>query len=122
MLIMVIGVLSIILAFEHPPYAQLRDPAWTLAAVALATLLPSGAAGLVTQRSIRLLERNPADPGIGQFAYGRGLTIVQWLLGLSHAAVLLGTGWMDLCRRTPVIGDWPLAPGLLAGLPLLISV
>ena len=122
MLIMVIGVLSIILAFEHAPYVQLSDPAWTIAAVAAATVIPFGVAGFVSRRSIRLLERNPADPGIGQFAYGRGLTIVQWLLGAAHALVLLTTDWMDLCHEVPIIGEWALVPGLLAGVPLLASI
>ncbi|MFQ5807363.1 MAG: M48 family metallopeptidase [Phycisphaerae bacterium] len=122
MYLVVIGVLSLILAFSGPPYRLVSEPGWVVAAVAGATLLPAGVAMLVCRRTLRLLDRKPADPGVGQFCFGRGMTLVQGVLALLHVAVLCGTDWLRLCRRVPLVGDWPVVPGSLAALPFLLSI
>ncbi len=122
MYLVVIGVLSLILAFSGPPYRWVQQPGWVVAAVAGATLLPAGVAVLVCRRALRLLDRNPADPSIAQFCFGRGMTLAQGVLALSHAAVLCCTDWLRLCYRAPVVGDWPVVPGSLAAVPFLLSI
>jgi STE24 endopeptidase len=122
MYLIVIGVLSLILAFSAPPYRWVEEPGWVVAAVTGATLLPAGVAVLVCRRVLRLLDRSPADPGIGQFAFARGMMLVQGVLALAHAAVLCGTNWLPLCRRTPLVGEWPVVPGFFAAVPFLLSI
>jgi STE24 endopeptidase len=122
MFLLVIGILSLVLAFPQAPYPWLRDPGWIMGAVALAALVPPGVAIIVSRRVVHLLDRHPDDPGIGQFFFGRAMTVIQALLGALHAALLLLTGWLMLCRQTPIVGGWPVAPGLLAVVPFLISI
>jgi len=122
MYLVVIGVLSLILAFSGPPYQWVQEWGWVVAAVAGATLLPAGVAVLVCRRTLHLLDRNPADPGIAQFCFGRGMVLVQGVLALSHGAALCGTDWLRLCQRTPLVGAWPVVPGSLAAVPFLLSI
>ncbi len=122
MYLVVIGVLSLILAFSGPPFRWVLEPGWVVAAVAGATLLPAGVAALICRRTLHLLDRNPADPGIGQYAFGRGMTLVQGVLAVSHGSVLCMTNWLRLCRQTPIVGDWVVVPGLLAAVPFLLSI
>lgn len=122
MYLVVIGVLSLILAFTGPPYPWVVKPEWVAACVAGATLAPPVIAALVAMRTIRLLERHPADPGHGQFAFGRGMLLVQAALGVGHGAVLALTDWLPICGKTPVVGQWPVVPGMLAGAPLVVSI
>ena len=122
MFLIVIGILSIILAFQRPLYDGLHAPRLVISAVAIATMLPALIAWMVNRRVVWLLERKPETPGDGQFALGRGLTIVQAVLGVSHAALLLGTDWMLLCGQLPMVGAWPVVPGLLATLPFLLAL
>ncbi len=122
MYVIVIMALSLILAFDGPPLEWVAAPGKVLAVVCAATLLPAGVAWLVGRRALRLLERNPADPGIGQFALNRGMLIVRTVLGLAQVGVLALTNWLVLCRAVPIIGQWPLVPGVLAATPLVIAI
>jgi len=122
MYLAVIGVFALILAFSGPPYRLVRDPGWVVAAVTAATLLPAGVALLVSRRALRLLDRNPADPGIGQFWFGRGMTVVQGVLALLHGAVLCCTDWLRLCHRLPLVGDWLVIPSTVAAVPFVLSI
>lgn len=122
MYIVVIAILSIILAFPTPPLRLLREPPEIIAAVTASVLLPFVAGLLVGRRTLRALECRPDDPAIAQSAFSRGMTLVQLLLGVGHAAVLTLTRWTPLCAGLPVVGDWPLVGGLLAALPFLISL
>jgi STE24 endopeptidase len=122
MYLVVICVLALILAFSGPPFPWVMDPGWVTAAVAGATVLPAGVAALVCRRTLRLLDRSPADPSIAQYWFGRGMTIVQGVLALLHGGVLCTTAWLRFCKHTPLVGDWLVMPGLLAAVPFLISV
>ena len=122
MYLVVIAVLSLILAFSAPPYRWVSEPSWVVAAVAGATLLPAGIAALVCRRTLRLLDRNPADPGIAQFWFGRGMTLAQAALAVLHVAVLCCTDWLGFCRGAPLVGDWPVVPGTLAAVPVVLSI
>jgi STE24 endopeptidase len=122
MYLVVIAVFALILAFSAPPYPWATEPGWVIAAVAAATVLPAGLATLVCRRTLRLLDRSPADPGIGQFWFGRGMLLVQGVLALLHGAVLCCTDWMRLCQRIPLVGDWPIVPSALMAVPFLLSI
>lgn len=122
MYLVVIAVLSLILAFWEPPYRWVTEPGLVVFALTAATLLPATVAWFVCRRTLWLLDRNPADPGIGQFCFGRGMTVVQATLAVSHAAVLCCTTWLSLCRKVPLVGEWPLVPGVLAAVPFLVSI
>ncbi|HMQ15405.1 MAG TPA: M48 family metallopeptidase [Phycisphaerae bacterium] len=122
MYLVVIGVLSIILAFTRPPYALTESAVTTSWAVALATAIPSLVGLHFNRRALRAIERHPADPGHGHHVLSVGLMVLQLLLALLHAGVLLTTSWMTLCRRAPVVGEWPGVAGLLAALPFLLAI
>lgn len=122
MFLVVIGILSIILAFPRPPYLLLRDPGAILALTALATLLPPLAAWLASRRCLRALERHIEDPEIGQRLLSSGLGWTQGLLGVGHAAILLTTDLLRMCDRAPWLGKLLVAPGLLAVTPFLLSL
>jgi STE24 endopeptidase len=85
-------------------------------------MIPVGIAWAVCRRTLKLLDRSPADPSIGQFWFGRGMLLVRIALALLHAAVICGTDWLSLCRDTPLIGTWPLVGGTLAAIPLVLSI
>lgn len=122
MYLVVIGILSLILAFSGPPFRWIMDPAWVIACATTATLIPPAVAWLLTRRIISLLDRNPADPSIGQFAFGRGMIVVQIILGVLHACLISTTNWLKLCENVPVVGQWFVIPGLLAAIPFLASI
>ena len=123
MYLVVIGILSLILAFTGPPFRWgLMDRGWIFAAVAAATLIPPGIAWLLARRALKLLDRNIADPSIGQYAFGRGMVIIQTVLGVSHAAIISMTNWLNICEQVPVVGKWFVIPGFLAALPFLVSI
>jgi STE24 endopeptidase len=122
MYLIVIGVLSIVLTLSSPLYRWVTAPGWLMSAVAGATLLPSVVGVVVNRRVLRALDRHPEHPAGAQRSFGRGMALVQGLLGVCHAGVLLCTDWQPLCRQTPLVGGWPLAPGLLALLPFLLSI
>jgi len=122
MMLTVIAVLSILLTFKDAPYVLIAGEGLTLLCVAVAVLVPAGVAHLFARRCLRLLDLSPADPSIGQHSLGNGLRVVHFLLAASHMFVLGGTLWLDLCELTPVVGRWPMVPGLLAGLPFLVSI
>jgi len=122
MFLIVIGVLSLVLAFPSPPYRWLSDPGYVMLAVAAATLLPPLVAVLVGRRAVVLLDAHPDHPGRGQYAFGRGMMVTQFLLAVCHATLFLLTDWVPFCGRTPVVGGWPLVSGLLAIVPFLVSI
>jgi Zn-dependent protease with chaperone function len=122
MYLVVIAILALVLTLSRPLYRVLEDPGLVMAAVAAATLLPGAIGLLVTRRVLRLLDRYPERPSRGQAAFGRGMLIIQGLLGLGHAGILLGTDWLPLCSRTPVIGTWPVLPAVQALVPFLLSI
>jgi STE24 endopeptidase len=118
----VIVVLSLLLAFSRAPLPQVRDPGPVTFSVTLAVLLPAAAALGVNRRTLRRLERYPAEPGRGQTALAQGMMLVQTLLIACHASLLMLTDWMHLCQTVPVVGEWPVLPALLASIPFLVSV
>ncbi len=122
MMLVAIAVLSLVLALPTPPYRLISDPQWVLTLAAVATLLPATLAAWLARRTIEALERSPADPSIGQYRFGRGMFFVQWLTALLHAALITTTSWLSICRDLPLVGTWPLVPGLLASLPLLLGI
>lgn len=122
MFLVVIGILSIILAFPRPPFLLLRDPAITLTLTAAATVVPPVVAWLSSRRCLRQIERHIDDPEIGQRSLSRGMLVTQGFLGVGHAAILLLTDFLRLCNNAPVLGHWLVMPGLLASTPFLISL
>ena len=122
MYLVVIGVFAIVLTVDRPVYRVIDSPEPVFAAVALATLLPAAFGLMVRRRVITLLDRWPDNPSQGQFAFGRGMMILQYLLALCHGALLLVTDWLPICRSIPLIGNWPAVPGLIALFPFLLSI
>ncbi|TWT44613.1 Protease HtpX [Phycisphaerae bacterium RAS1] len=122
MYLVVIGILSIVLAFPRPVYRLLTDPSAVMAAVALVSLLPPLAGLLAARRTLRLIEKRVDDPGEGQFAFARGMMAAHALLLAGHGSLLLLTDWIRICLRTPVVGEWPVIGSLLALTPFLLSV
>lgn len=122
MMLTVIAVLSLLLTFKDAPFVLIADKGYTLLAVAIAVVIPAAAAWLFSRRTLRLIDADPADPTIGQHALGAGVRIVHLLLATLHAFVISSTLWLDLCELTPVVGKWPMIPGLIAGVPFLVSV
>lgn len=120
----VIGILAIVLTLSDygPLYPLVRARGLVFAAAAGATLLPAVAGMFISRRALRVLERYPENPSRGQAIYGRGMFLLQTLLGVCHAAVLLTTDWMRLAHEVRVIGQWPVVGGLLALVPFLLSV
>ncbi|MBU0638594.1 MAG: M48 family metalloprotease [Planctomycetes bacterium] len=122
MFLVVIGVLSVILAFPRPLYSWVTSPALIGTVVAAAVLLPALMAGLAARRTLRLLELKPSDPGEGQFWFGRGMLLTQIVLAVTQIGLLICTDWSLLCRRTPMVGQWPVVPGVLSLLPFLLGL
>lgn len=122
MYLVVIGILSIVLAFPRPVFRLLTDPSAIVAAVAIVALLPPLAGLLATRRTLRLIEKRIDDPGEGQFAFARGMMVAYALLLSGNAALLLLTDWIRLGHRTPVVGEWPVIGSLIALTPFLLSV
>lgn len=122
MFLIVLGILSLILAFSRPLYPWIHAPATVAAVVVFATILPAILGLLVTGISLRALEKHPEEPSRGQYLFHRGQGMVQFLLGAMQAFVLLTTDWLVFCERVPILGDWPGGPGLIATLPFLVSV
>lgn len=122
MYMIVIGVLAIVLTLSGPLYRLVAEPSLVMTAVAAATLVPPIFAWGLRGRVLYTLDRHPERPGRGQAVYGRGMTIAQWLLGICHAGLMLTTDWLRLVHRMPVVGDWPLIPGLMALTPFLLSI
>lgn len=120
--LVVIAVLSLVLALPDPWLRWLTDPAHVLTATAVATVLPAVVGLLAGRHALHRLEVRPDDPRIGQRAYVRGLVAAQWLLGLGQAGLIGLTDWLPLCRRLAVVGDWPVLPGLIGTVPLLVSI
>lgn len=122
MYLVVIAVLALVLTLSGPVYRLIVEPGLVMATVAAATLLPAAVGVLISRRVLRSLDRCPENPSRAQFVFGRGMMLAQMLLGACHAGVLLGTDWLILCGRTPVVGTWPLVPGLLALAPFLLAI
>ena len=122
MYLVVIGILAIVLTLSRPLYPLLKQPGLIVGAVAAAILLPAIVGFLVSRRVLRVLDRHPERPSHGQAAFAHGMLLIQVLLAACHGAVLVCTEWLPLCRQTPVVGRWPLVPGVLAILPFLLSV
>ena len=122
MYLVVIAILALILAFTAPPFRWVSEPGWVVTAVAAATVLPAGIASFVCRRTLHLLDRHPADPCVAQYAFGRGMVVVQGSVAALHAAVICCTDWLRLCNGVPLVGDWPVVPGTLAALPMVLSI
>ncbi len=122
MYLVVIVVLSVVLTFSSAPYRYITGLWPTLALVGVATLVPVLLAAIVNHYVIGRLDRCPQNPGRGQAIYHRGLLGLHASLGLLHIGLLLTTSWLVLVRKVPVVGDWPLIPGVLALGPFLVSV
>lgn len=122
MYLVVIAVFSLVLAFDEPPYPIVRGDAWVCALIVLVTLGPAIVGAVACRRCLRQLNEHPEDPSYGQAALGRGMTIVQGMLGLGHSAILIGTDWLSMCREAPWVGDWLVVPSLIAGVPFIIAV
>lgn len=122
MYLVVLAILALVLTIDRQLYDLLADRGLTLTAAAGVTLLPAAVAWLAARRALRLLDREPAHPARAQAAVARGLVVVQVLLALGHGALLLGTPWLEMTRATPVIGRWPVVPGLLAVTPFVLAI
>ncbi len=122
MLLVVVGVLSIVLAFPRPVYDWVVQPSYVVAATAAVTLVPPLLAAFFGRRALRLLERHPEDPGPGQSSLARGHRLLLLVLAVAHGGLLLATNWPRLVADTPVIGRWPLLPALLTIAPFLFSI
>jgi len=122
MFIVVVAILSLVLAFPEPIWRAVTAPSAVMATVVAATLLAPAIALVTTWRSIRLLERDPHQPGRGQTALGSGTLAVQALLGTGHGLLLLMTDFLQLIGRLPVVGNWPVLPAVLAIIPFLLSL
>lgn len=121
MLLVVLSILSIVLMFPHqPPFRWVQAPGWTLAAVAIATVLPGIIGFFVNWGVLLRFETHPDDPARGQAFFSRGAPVIHAALALGHAAVLLCTDWLVLCGE--LAGFWLLLPGMLALLPFVLSV
>jgi len=120
--VVVVGILALILTFTAPPYPWLRGPFATLGAAAAVTLIPAAAAWLLNRRVLRLFDEHAAMPSRAQAALGRGMAVIQGVLGVGHGALLLTTDWLELCYRLPVVGTWPAVPGLAALAPFLLTL
>jgi STE24 endopeptidase len=121
MFVVVIGVLSILLAFTSPVARWVTAP-WAVTLVLLGvTLGPALIGRWANRRVLRLLERHPEDPGHGQFIFGRWMQMLQWGLGVGHGALLLTTDWLRWCYTAPVIGDLLVVPSLVAVTPFLLA-
>ena len=122
MFLVVIGILSIVLAFSGPVYQWIVSAEWVICVVAAATVLPALIAMVVSRRTLRLLNRYPEDPGHSQTALGRGTLIIHATLALGHGATLLCTNWVPLVAQALDVEDWPVVPAMLAIVPFLLSV
>lgn len=122
MYLVVIGILALVLTLSGPVWGLVADPGWLAAAVATATLLPPAVGVVVARRVLRGLDADPEHPAVGQAAYGRGMVLIQALLAACHGGVMAATDWLPLCSRLPVVGGWPLVPGLTSLVPFLLSV
>lgn len=118
----VIGIAAIVLSFSGPLYSLLSDVRWVLGAACAATAAPALIASWVRGRTIGALESYPADPGYGQRLFGRGMTVVLAFLASGHAALLLATAWLDVCRMIPIVGAWLVVPEIIATTPFLLAV
>lgn len=117
-----IAVLSLVLAFNEAPYRWLRDPKLVICAVAVATLLPAVFGWLLNRAALSKLEHHVEDPGIGQSVFGTWYGRLQTLISALHAALLGTTDWLRLCNQLPMVGDWPGVPGIVASLPLILTI
>jgi STE24 endopeptidase len=122
MFLIVLGILSLVLAFTRPLYPFVRDVETTWLLVALATIIPALLGAIVARISLLKLDGHGDDLGNGQYFFHRWYEVTQYVLGGLHAATLLCTEWLVICRKTPVVGEWPGVAGLLATVPFLISV
>jgi STE24 endopeptidase len=122
MYLVVIAILALILAFTAPPFRWVSEPGWVVTAVAAATVLPAGIAAFVCRRTLHLLDRHPEHPGVAQYSFGRGMVLVQASVAALQTAVLCCTDWLRLCNGIPLAGHWPVVPGTLAALPMVLSI
>lgn len=123
MQLLVIAILSILLAFTGSPVPwRMRDPALIPTMAALAALLPGLVAWIVNRRAVRLIDQHINEPHHGQAALASGTLVLTVLIAALHGGLLMATDWMALCRQTPVVGQWLLAPGLIAATPFLITL
>jgi STE24 endopeptidase len=121
MFVVVILVLSIVLAFPAPLYRWVTDTPAVVAWAVAATLVPVAVAALAARQALRRLERFPEDPNRGQSVLTHGMRAVHGTLAIGQSGLLLCTNWLLLVARTPVVGDWPVIPALLAISPFLVS-
>lgn len=122
MFIVVVGVLSIVLTLNGPPFRYVTDPRLVLVCLGLAVIVPPAMALAAARRAIRLFDRRPDQPSRGQNALHKGMVLAQWLLGTMHAGLLLATDWRRLVAATPVVGQWIVIPDLIAILPFLATI
>ncbi|MEW6253534.1 MAG: M48 family metalloprotease, partial [Planctomycetota bacterium] len=122
MYLIVIGYLALVLTLPEPLYRLVTGVGPVFVALAGATILPAVCGLLTTRRVHRLLEVYPARPAWAQAAFGRGMFLSQVALAAGHIGVLMGTDWAVLCRSVPVVGAWPVIPGLLTLAPFLLTI
>jgi STE24 endopeptidase len=122
MFIVVVGVLSIVLTLNGPPFRFVTDTRLVLVCLALAVALPPLVALIFARRAVQLFDRRPDQPSRGQGALHTGMMLAQWLLGAVHAGLLLATDWRKLVASTPVVGHWIVIPDLIAIAPFIFTV
>ena len=122
MYMLVIFVLSLSLAFPAPLYHVLTDWPAVMAAMLVAALLPPLLLIPCLWAARASLERHLERPDFGQALYSRSLLMIQILLGLLCAGLYVGSDWLALCGRIPVVGGIPGVAGIVSTLPFIFSV
>lgn len=122
MLLVVLGILSLVLAFEHPPYELLASRGLVISFAVVATVLPPALAAVGTLWSLRELDRDPEHPERGQDGYAWTVWVAQMSTALLHAGLLIGTSWLSITRSIPVVGEWIAVPSVIAMVPFLMAV
>lgn len=122
MYMLVIYVLSLSLAFPAPLHHALTSLPAVLGAAALALLLPLLILAPCLQAVRSSLERHPERPDYGQALHARCLLLVQTVLGLLYTGLYVGTDWLAVCGRIPLVGTIPGVAGIVSTLPFILSL
>lgn len=121
MFLITLVVLSLVLAFNGPPYPLLTDTGLVLTLAAVVTLAPAAVGAWVAHRTLQLLDRHPDYPARGQARYGRGVLVAQFVLGVGQGVLIGLTSWLALCSDVPPLRGLVVLPSLAALTPFIAS-
>lgn len=121
MLLVMIGVLSVLLAFQRPLLPDVVAPFHLSWLVPLCVLFPVVVASQGTRRTLYTLERFPTQPNLAQQIFRINQLLVVWLVGLMHTALLIATPWLETCNDV-ALGVRVLLPSMIAISPLLLCI